>query len=129
MPDKPGQSDYPIFLPFRCQASLATWNDAFTCSNISEANRPAGTAIGLGWLNHPCDFGKRIRHAKLQCTKMTKSGGLPAVVEVSPLLTYMRGASDVSSHRPARSPLEVFDLHTWPDLWSGLFLAREKRAN
>ncbi|WP_206533652.1 hypothetical protein, partial [Mesorhizobium sp. M7A.F.Ca.US.001.04.1.1] len=47
------------------------------------------------------------------------------VVEVSPLLTHMRGASDVSSHSSGAFPSGGFDLHTWPDPWSGLFLARE----
>ncbi|MER9592289.1 hypothetical protein NKI94_26305 [Mesorhizobium australicum] len=55
----------------------------------------------------------------------SKSGGLRHVVEVSPLLTHMRIASDVSSHSSGAFPSGGFDLHTWPGLWSGLFLARE----
>jgi len=51
------------------------------------------------------------------------------VVEVSPLLTYMRAASDVSSHSSGAFPSGGFNLHPWPYLWSGLFLAREKREN
>lgn len=57
----------------------------------------------------------------------SKSGGLRHVVEVSPLLTHMRIASDVSSHSSGAFPSGGFDLHTWPGLWSGLFLAREKK--
>lgn len=57
-----------------------------------------------------------------------KSGGLRHVVEVSPLLTHMPGASDVSSHSSGAFPSGGFDLHIWPGLWSGLFLAREKKA-
>ncbi|QND61819.1 hypothetical protein [Mesorhizobium huakuii] len=51
------------------------------------------------------------------------------VVEVSSLLTHMRGASDVSSHSSGAFPSGGFDLHTWPDPWFGLFLAREKLEN
>lgn len=71
----------------------------------------------------------RASFAGSRCTKMVKSDGLPAVVEVSLLLTYIHGASDVSSHSSDAFPSEGSNLHTWPDLWFGLFLAREKRVN
>ncbi|TGV11373.1 hypothetical protein EN816_24245 [Mesorhizobium sp. M8A.F.Ca.ET.173.01.1.1] len=44
------------------------------------------------------------------------------VVEVSPLLTHMRGASDVSSHSSGAFPSGGFNLHTWPDLGPAFFL-------
>ncbi|CCV15989.1 hypothetical protein MESS4_830209 [Mesorhizobium sp. STM 4661] len=41
----------------------------------------------------------------------------PAVVETSHVLTHIGVVSDVSSHlHPMRSPLEVLNLHAWPDL-------------
>ena len=55
--------------------------------------------------------------------------GPPAVLERSQVLTHIQIALDVSSHRPARSPLEVLNLHTWPGFNSPAFFFGHRALN